>query len=790
MADGGIRNGPAGRRRSACALGVTAGLLAPPCLAAEALPAAPPPAAPATAVGEIVVTATRQAQSITKIPETVTALTSKMLQVRGLDSMGDIVRVTPGVELNPNGFGTQADINIRGISSFVGMATTGVYINDTPIQTRVVGYSSTNTYPLVFDLERVEVLFGPQGTLFGAGSEGGTVRFITPAPGLERYSVYAKGDLSGTRYSGTASYDGGVAVGGPIVRDWVGFRASFWAQHQSGWVDRVNANPEIAHPTVYNDVNSQDAEVASLAVGIQAAPNLTITPSVFWQNRWLNDIGTFWEDLSDPAAGRFISGQPLGQPDHDEFVLPALNIVWHVGGLTITSNTSMFQRNDKARLDYSTLVPAIFAGVNFIPGSPGYASYAQMINKQTVYAEELRAQSAPSDRLNWVAGLFLSQSKQKSYEAIVDPNFGDVTEYAYGLTVEEALGLPLINNTYSLIAGGFGEDKQAAVFGEANYQIIKQLKLTAGLRVAAASFTGASAGTGPFVGDTIVQPRSTINETPVTPRFSLTWTPDDRDLLYFTAAKGYRIGGTNAPLSTFCDIAAQGYSSVPVDYASDSVWSYEVGAKSQRFNGRLQAQVSAFHINWSNIQQLVYVSNCGQQFVDNLGAATSNGVSLQLTAAPVSGLVIDATVAYTHATYTQTVNKNPGNAANVVTAGDHLDTQPWGLTIGATYSHHLFARTTGYLRLDYEYHSGSDITPILDPANGGYDPSALPTPQTTYAALRAGAQFDGIDLSLFVDNVFSATPLITRYSEVLGNPVHRDFTLRPLTIGVTAAYRY
>lgn len=199
---------------------------------------------------------------------------------------------------------------------------------------------------------------------------------------------------------------------------------------------------------------------------------------------------------------------------------------------------------------------------------------------------------------------------------------------------------------------------------------------------------------------------------------------------------------------------------------------------------------SAYHINWSNIQQLVYVSNCGQQFVDNLGAATSNGFDVQISGQPVQGLMLNATVAYTDATFSQTVNKNPGNAKNVVTEGDHLDTQPWGLTLGATYTTKVIGEHDGYVHTDFAYHSGSDITPILDPANGGYDPSALPTPPTNSLNVRGGVRWGGYDISLFANNVLNAHPNLTRYSEVLGNPIHRDFTFRPLTVGVTAAYRY
>ena len=761
------------------------------------------PAAQPTDVQEIVVTATRQAEAVGKVAQSITALNEKSLDVRGIKGISDITRLTPGIELNPNGFGTQADISIRGISSQVGAATTGIYIDDTPIQTRIVGYSATNTYPQVFDLDRVEVLRGPQGTLFGAGSEGGTLRFITPQPSLTTYGVYGRGEVAGTD-GGDPSYELGAAVGGPIVKDRLGFRVSYWGRRDGGYVDRENLNPEIANPTVFQNANRTDTEVARLALKWAPTERLTITPSLFYQDRWLRDIGTFWETASNPGAGRFINGQPLAQPDHDRFVLPALNIQYAFPGVTLISNTSMYQRIDRAIDDYSTLVPAIFtspgpglAGVNFIPGVPGYAAYAQMVNKQTVYSEELRLQSSkPGARFTWVSGLFLSESRQKAYETIVDPQMASVLNYAYlgdpnaGYSLGDLGFPPLINGVDSLISQTYGVDKQVAVFGEASYRLIGGLKVTAGVRVARSTFTGSGYASGPFAGATIVQPSASTTETPVTPKFGVAWQANDDNLFYATAAKGYRIGGTNAPLSTNCAIDLQGYSSVPADYSSDSVWSYEIGAKNKLFGHRLEIDSSAYHIDWSNIQQLVYVSNCGQQFVDNLGKAQSNGFDVQIAAHPVRGLTVESSVGYTHATFSNTVNKNPGNALNIVTAGDHIETQPWSFMLGVTYETKVLGDHDAYARADYEYHSGSAITPVTDAANGGYDPEAQPTPATGYVSLRAGLRWQGYDLSLFANNLLNAHPNLTRYSEVIGNPIHRDFTFRPRTVGLTAAYRY
>src|SRR4051812_40741220 len=163
-------------------------------------------------VEEVVVTAQRRSEVLSKVPMSITAFTSERIDQLNAKNFGDLVAYTPGVNFEAD----TNSISIRGVNSAAGDATTGIYIDDTPIQLRSLGFGSDNALPYVFDLERVEVLRGPQGTLFGAGSEGGTVRFITPKPSLEDLQIYGKTELSFTQ-DGAPSYEGGLAVGAPIV---------------------------------------------------------------------------------------------------------------------------------------------------------------------------------------------------------------------------------------------------------------------------------------------------------------------------------------------------------------------------------------------------------------------------------------------------------------------------------------------------------------------------------------------------------------------------------------------
>jgi outer membrane receptor protein involved in Fe transport len=192
---------------------------------------------------EIVVTSTRREESLSKVPLSVVATNQETLDKQGVRAMDDLMRLTPGVTFGQTAqfYGTgQSAIAIRGIQSTSGIPTTGVYIDDTPVQARSgVSPSLTNPYPEIFDLDRVEVLRGPQGTLFGTGSVGGAVRFITPEPSLDRASMYARSEMASTD-NGGMSYEAGLAGGAPIVTDKLGFRASVWHRSDGGYIDRLD----------------------------------------------------------------------------------------------------------------------------------------------------------------------------------------------------------------------------------------------------------------------------------------------------------------------------------------------------------------------------------------------------------------------------------------------------------------------------------------------------------------------------------------------------------------------
>jgi outer membrane receptor protein involved in Fe transport len=748
---------------------------------------------------EIVVTAERRSQRLEDVPISVAAFSQEKLDSQGVRSIDDIARLTPGLNFQRNGGsannynGESSEIAIRGIQSSAGPQTTGIYIDDTPIQGRHLQFSTVNPFPALFDLDRVEVLRGPQGTLFGAGSEGGTVRFITPEPGLHQYSGYARSELAYTK-GGAPSYEVGAAVGGPISDGRVGFRFSASYRKDGGWVDRVNWNldgqgkPVIAGVADKNS-NWQETYVARAALIFAPTENLKITPSLYFQEVYLHDTGDYWAPLSDGSNGVFRNGNRISNQSSDPFILSAVKIDWNLGAVRLISNTSYFSREQHAVTDYSSFDRIIFTGDPYTPA--GIPADAHFTDTQNNFIQELRLQSTATDtKLNWSAGLFYGHQRENTTQFSHDPTLeGDLL----GATGTD-FG-PLLPGDYLYVQTPFQSiDTQYALFGEGDYELAPGLKLKAGVRFAHINFQGNAFYEYPVQ---ILGPSVTTNasssEDPVTPRLGFTYQPNPNSLYYATAAKGYRIGGINTQLPSPCnaELSALGYNAgVPGKYNSDSVWSYELGLKDSLWERRVQIDASIYWINWNGIQQNFYLPSCGFQFTANLGKVVSKGGDIDIRARLTENLTTGLTVGYSDAVYQQTIT---GSAANVITSGDHLPAAPW--TIAASGEYVLpISRSDGgrpYARLDYQLSIAQhSATQTQDPANVIYDAGIPLTPQVKSLSLRAGYRIAGWDLSLFGNNLTNTHPLLFRSHDLVSSPLYFDYSSRPRTVGLTATYRY
>jgi outer membrane receptor protein involved in Fe transport len=333
---------------------------------------------------EVVVTATRRTERLEDVPISVSAFSQEKLDAQGLHNIDDLSRLAAGVAFQRNGMSSAgnyndegSDINIRGVDSTAGTSTTGIYIDDTPIQTRHIGFGSINAFPALFDLDRVEVLRGPQGTLFGAGAEGGVVRFIAPEANLGAQSGYFRTDAAITD-GGSPSWEGGAAFGAPIIPDVLAFRASVSFRRDGGWVDRSgynltppggaatltgspaavpSPNGEITQP----NANYMETTTARLALKWKVTDDLEISPSLYYQRLLINDTSAYWIDLSQPQNNVYLNGNAGTNPSDDPFTLTALKIKWDLGFASLFSNTAYYDRNQKATSDYT--IPACDLGI-------------------------------------------------------------------------------------------------------------------------------------------------------------------------------------------------------------------------------------------------------------------------------------------------------------------------------------------------------------------------------------------------------------------------------------------
>ncbi len=802
---------------------------------ATAQVAAPAAQANSGGIEEVTVTAERREEKLSKVPESISAFTAEKMDQLDVKSFADLVRYTPGVTYDTE----SKDISIRGVNSTAGDATTGIYIDDTPIQLRALGFGSDNTLPAVFDLERVEVLRGPQGTLFGAGSEGGTVRYITPAPSLTDFNVYAKSELSTTQY-GAPSYEGGLALGGPIVDDQLGFRISAWGRRDGGWIDKVDYTTGA---TIQSNTNSVDTYVVRGALLWQPTAALSITPSVYYQNRDQNNIDQYWAGLSNPGRGNYKTGTPENMGDKDHFFLPALKAKYDFGDAELISDTSYFDRHELVQ-DYSAtlydlsyfqqglatfdltqqapsvpgnpfgtfLDPAglpcpggicasytaqqqanpafvptpllLAAGIN-LPGFGHYQATNNVTNEQKNFTQEVRLQSTdPDARLTWILGVFYSHQNQLSVEEINDPQLPALTQYLWGESMLDLWGENLLANGDDYINHTQSHETQLAGFANATYAITDTLKFQAGARIAKTHFDFTNFSDGPQNFGFLSVPGDKKDETPFTPMADLTWQINPDDMIYATIAKGYRIGGANPlfPVSACTEITSE-----PTSYNSDTVVSYEAGTKDKFLDGRLQASGSVYFLQWDNIQQSVTLPSCGFRYTVNQGGAESKGFDLQGEWLVTDAFDVDFSLGYTDAHYT-----NTGVSAGLILAekGDKLAGSPWTFSLGAQYNTQVMSRDS-FIRLDYEFASReSGLTPERDPATTLFDSGLVPEPMTNVVSLRAGMMLNRLNLTLFADNLLNSHPQLNLNHQDSDTLLFEASTLRPRTIGVTATYRY
>ena len=781
---------------------------------------------------EVVVTATRRTERLQDVPISISAFSQEQIDAQGVRSIDDLTRQSPGVAFSRNGMGSSAnyndensDISFRGVESQAGASTTGIYIDDSPVQSRHLAFGAVNVFPTLFDIDRVEVLRGPQGTLFGAGAEGGAVRFLMPQPGLTQYTAYARAEVATTK-SGDPSYELGAAYGGPIVDNELGFRVSASYRRDGGWVDRASytlqptSDPRVPNPVFsgVTDSNSNWWETLTFRAALKWAPTdaIAVTPSFYYQKFKVNDTAAYWDPLSNAGSNRFYNGNALTNPAEDPFWLAAIKVDWSLPWAQLTSNTSFYYRNQRSTSDYTQYLRATYAYFDLLQTiypQPGDAGYAPFEDNQRNFYQEIRLSSKDTGgRLLWTAGAFYSHMDENIPESIYDRTLDAET----GGNVCFPPDLPCPDGRIYYQPWFRVVDRQLAGFGELTWKLTDTLKVTGGVRIAHVEYTGTAYQSGAFLGVPLITSYQTASENPITPKAVFTWQPDRNNMVYASAAKGYRVGGTNPQVGANCEVdlttlglpvGADGLHHVPGTYSSDSLWSYELGTKNAFFEHRLQVNASVFYIDWSNIQQNVYLPTCGAQFTANLGKATSRGGDIELVMHPVDSLMLDFTAAYTDAHYTASscagvLAYDPATAAcssggvpiapPIVTEGNRLPGAPWSFT-AALEKTFLWQHKHPYFRADFQYATAqTGLLPIQDQRNALYDTTLPGLPSTRNLNLRAGMRWSGYDLSLFAQNALDQQPVLFKSRDLAAYPDNLYFSrgVRPLTVGLTLAYRY
>jgi outer membrane receptor protein involved in Fe transport len=798
------------------------------------------------ALEEITVTATRREEGISKVPISITALNQESIDEKGIKDFSDVARFVPGVAFDSS---QTNQISIRGISSSGGSGTTGIYIDDVPIQVRNLGFNSDDALVKLFDLDRVEILRGPQGTLFGAGSEGGTVRYITTQPSLTQSSINAKAETSYTE-GGSPSYEVGVAGGAPVVDGVFGVRFSAWFREDGGWIDRVDPTTLA---TVQKNANSAGTSAFRLAGLWKPTDAVSIEPSIIYQNQQRKDVTIYNPELSDPSANRYVSDDPTARPEPDVFYLPALNIQADLGPAKLISTTSYFHRDETSGYDgtlynlgyYQSQIPlygnaaglAAFplldgngGGIHLPAGLTDYRSPASVTNTQRNITQEFRLQSTdPDARLKWTAGVFYSLDRQFSLEEIHDPMADQFFNQLFGSTIAAFFETnPVLNpdgSSYLPMGDSYFNrllsfDRQIAGFGELNFSVTDAIKITAGLRISKDSFTIESLSGGPQNGATLAGTQSS-SEKPVTPKAGIEWQVDPNNMVYFTFAKGFRPGGgnpsipydptfTNLTFGCTQDFQTEGLTKgAPNTYKSDSVKSFEIGAKNN-IDNRIRLASSIYYIKWNNIQENVVPPICQIQFTDNLGNAVSKGFDLQGDFLVTEAFSIESSFGYTDARYTTNTFIGPvASGQPIVAAGDAVagpngtgtgySIPPYSISLGLEYKFRPFGYES-FVRGDWEYLAGDKwLHPSQDANTSSYDNTSLPTERESFASLRAGTKVGDWAFNLFVDNLTDSHTILnynhqTNTTDANGNllasPYYRFISYRPRTFGIDFFYRH
>lgn len=691
----------------------------------------------------IVVTAQKRSENLQDVPISISVVGGERLQETGASQLTDFGAYVPGLQVDSSGTPGQSTISLRGIAPIGPSATVGTYVDDAPVGSSSL-YARASAFALdllPYDIERIEVLRGPQGTLYGASSIGGLLKYVTVTPSVTDFSGKAGGEVFGIRHTGEAGYAGQAMVNVPLVTDRLGLTASYAYRKTPGYVDSV-----VTGKRGQNDYRQQGARIALLW---QASDDFSVALSGLWQEIESEGNGSVVEDIvtGERIGNGFSNNNYLDEPFTKSLYYFAGTLRNDFGFAALSSTTTYSRVKTSQTSDASRVFGVLFP----LFGQPaaGLAPFNITLDLKKV-TQEVRLTSPSGGRFEWLLGGFFTNEVSGNKQIV----------RAYDMA-----GRPIAGLDPLAIAELPTRYREFAAFANATYKFSDRFDITAGLRWARNTQRYRQISVGAVV-PTADNPGSSAESVltySVSPRFHLT----DDTMLYARVASGYRPGGPNATLP-----------GVTPTVASDSLTNYEIGLKTILFDRTLTLDLAAFYMDWKDLQMTVDFN--GVSGLANAGSARSQGFEATIGWRPVRGLQLGINGAFTDAKLTSDTPVAVGGLN-----GDRLPRIPkWSGSLTAEYSFAVGgdaqAKLGGGLR-----HTGQRVSSFE-----GVPAVTNPVLADAYTALdlNAGITFDERwSLRLYARNLTDTDAAITRdvQTDGLGQRAFiRTTPLQPRTIGL------
>jgi iron complex outermembrane recepter protein len=670
-------------------------------------------------IAELIVTATKREQTLQDVPFSVGLQTEEQIRDSGSNNIVDLARNVAGLAIADLGPG-QSQVAIRGISSGQVVRdqpgvkeSVGIYLDESPISIALF----TPDLDL-FDLERMEILRGPQGTLFGAGSSSGTLRYITAQPKLGMFQGAA--EVTGT--DGTGADTGGAAklmLNAPIG-DKVALRIAAYYDWIPGFIDAVQ--PDLS---VKENVDSGTKSGARVAMLFKPTDQLSITPRIVYQK--LETDGYPREDFYNILGNQYTNTEPqvrLGEREQftqlqegltDEFRLGDLKIAYDFGSMTLTSISSYTDRDVEVDRDASQLTGSVTADIGGTSAEVRLNS--ELIDRTSLqsFSQELRLSSNGSEKLDWLVGAFYQHTDRDYGQDLPTPGYDAVWLAHVGQTPADVGNPPPDNPFFSRLSYTF---KQYAAFGEATYHFNDQWALTGGLRYYKFDEDRVLTFAGFFTAPQADVPGSTSADG-LSPRAILAYSPNDDVTLSAQIARGFRLGGINDPLNgPICsDPRDVTTFSAFTTWDDETLWNYELGAKMRFAGGTVTFNTAIFYSDIKDLQDGVDVSSCSSRIVVNVPKAHSYGVEAELFARPSVNWDFGVSATWLNAEVDSTLlYAGSTDVIAGIKEGNRLPTSPeFQGAASATYRWDWTTGLFSFVNLTYQY-VGSSFSRIADEA--------------------------------------------------------------------------